>query len=61
VSTLNLSLRTLRLIEAEEDPMASFLAGLSPEELTDYDALGEVEEPLAASTEEAPALSPLPG
>jgi hypothetical protein len=75
VSTLNLCLRTLRLIETEEDedeeedPMAAFLAGLSPEERADYDALDEVEEPEAMlatpmpapSDEEAPSPSPRHG
>jgi hypothetical protein len=74
-TTLNLCLRTLRLIETEEDedeeedPMAAFLAGLSPEERADYDALDEVEEPEAMlatpmpapSDEEAPSPSPRHG
>jgi hypothetical protein len=72
VSTLNLCLRSLRLIEAEEeveeeDPMEAFLAGLSPEERADYEALGEVEQPdlspipVPPADAEPPGPSPLRG
>jgi hypothetical protein len=52
VSTLNLCLRTLRLIEAEdeaelEDPTEAFLATLSDEELAEYDTRSTKFEPVS--------------
>jgi hypothetical protein len=71
VSTLNLCLRALRLIETveadeQEDPMAAFLASLSEEERADYEALGAIGEPSLSPVsmplaDEAPSHSPRSG